>query len=393
MDSDEESPSKRVKTGGNEEESGNTETPTTNSNYPRRLVSVFSSNQAIHKLTDKIIRSQLQQEQQEKEQQEKEQQEKEQQPRQTNLRKDSDEVEMTESNAINPNIDYPHQRHFCGLYKFEMNNSLLFCQKCYCYVCNIPAQDCKTWSIHCHAHDSLEWREQRRVHAATNASIAVSNATTAATAVVNNADGNHVILLDDSSDDDTHANTHANTHNNTHNNADPKPQDSDNKTNILDDNDSYQDEQDEQHSLRQDEDLLRRVQAMHNHNYNHHFDPAGPAGTDKDMIGQKARKDARIPEVLAHNLRQISNLAISNSSTSNRSSTSGAARTGTGENNHKMEGDVPQLNLHNSFFVEGVRIGWPYPAIMPPQRLMAIHLTKAFKNKRHVVIESPTGTG
>ena len=54
---------------------------------------------------------------------------------------------------------------------------------------------------------------------------------------------------------------------------------------------------------------------------------------------------------------------------------------------------MPQLNLHNSFFVEGVRIGWPYPAIMPPQRLMAIHLTKAFKNKRHVVIESPTGTG
>ena len=412
MDSDEESPSKRVKTGGNEK-SGNT--PTTapssnetnsnsNSNYPRRLVSVFSSNQAIHKLTDKIIRSQQQQEQQEKEKQEKEKQEKEKQQSvvHSNLRKDSDEIEMTESNAINPNIDYPHQRHFCGLYKFEKNNSnynsLLFCQKCYCYVCNIPAQDCQSWSLHCNADDSLEWKEQRRFHAASNARIAaaaaaVNNATTA-TAVVNNADGNHVILLDDSSDDDTHTNTR----NNNNNNADPKPQDSDKKINMQDDDDSWQDDQNEQH-------LLRRVQAMHNHNYNHHFDPAGPAGTDKDMIGQKARKDARIPEVLAHNLRQISNLAISNSSTSNRSSTSttragttgstgstGSTGTGTG-NNHKMEGDVPQLNLHNSFFVEGVRIGWPYPAIMPPQRLMAIHLTKAFKNKRHVVIESPTGTG
>jgi hypothetical protein len=58
-----------------------------------------------------------------------------------------------------------------------------------------------------------------------------------------------------------------------------------------------------------------------------------------------------------------------------------------------MDGDIPQLNLHKSFFVEGVRIGWPYPLIMPPQRQMAIHLIKAYKNKRHVVLESPTGTG
>ena len=59
----------------------------------------------------------------------------------------------------------------------------------------------------------------------------------------------------------------------------------------------------------------------------------------------------------------------------------------------KMEGDFPRLNLQKSFFVEGVRIGWPYPCIMPPQRQMAIHLIKALKNKRHVVLESPTGTG
>jgi len=30
----------------------------------------------------------------------------------------------------------------------------------------------------------------------------------------------------------------------------------------------------------------------------------------------------------------------------------------------KMEGDIPQLNLANSFFVEGVKIGWPFPTIM-----------------------------
>ena len=30
---------------------------------------------------------------------------------------------------------------------------------------------------------------------------------------------------------------------------------------------------------------------------------------------------------------------------------------------------------------------------MKPQRLMAFHLIKALKNKKHVVLESPTGTG
>ena len=30
---------------------------------------------------------------------------------------------------------------------------------------------------------------------------------------------------------------------------------------------------------------------------------------------------------------------------------------------------------------------------MKPQRLMAVHLIKALKNKKHVVLESPTGTG
>ena len=58
-----------------------------------------------------------------------------------------------------------------------------------------------------------------------------------------------------------------------------------------------------------------------------------------------------------------------------------------------MEGDIAQLGLHSSFFVEGVKIGWPFPAIMLPQRQMAIHIIKGLKRKLHVVLESPTGTG
>jgi len=62
-------------------------------------------------------------------------------------------------------------------------------------------------------------------------------------------------------------------------------------------------------------------------------------------------------------------------------------------NIQRMEGDIPQLGLHQSFFVGGVKIGWPYPVIMPPQRQMALHLVQALKRKLHVVLESPTGTG
>lgn len=89
--------------------------------------------------------------------------------------------------------------------------------------------------------------------------------------------------------------------------------------------------------------------------------------------------------VFQHNLRQIRDRIVAEQST--------ASRVGKDTSYEKMDGDIPQLNLHKSFFVEGVRIGWPYPLIMPPQRQMAIHLIKAYKNKRHVVLESPTGTG
>ncbi|KAL3908406.1 MAG: hypothetical protein SGILL_008494, partial [Bacillariaceae sp.] len=57
-----------------------------------------------------------------------------------------------------------------------------------------------------------------------------------------------------------------------------------------------------------------------------------------------------------------------------------------------MEGDIPQLIL-NTFFMEGVKIGWPFATVLPPQRQMAMHIIKALKRKMHVVIESPTGTG
>ena len=58
-----------------------------------------------------------------------------------------------------------------------------------------------------------------------------------------------------------------------------------------------------------------------------------------------------------------------------------------------MDGDIPQLGLQKSFFVQGVRLGWPYPAILSPQRQMANHIISGLKRRKHVVLESPTGTG
>ena len=57
-----------------------------------------------------------------------------------------------------------------------------------------------------------------------------------------------------------------------------------------------------------------------------------------------------------------------------------------------MSGDIPQLKL-NEFFVEGVKIGWPFATVLPSQRQMAMHIIKGLKRKMHVVAESPTGTG
>lgn len=58
----------------------------------------------------------------------------------------------------------------------------------------------------------------------------------------------------------------------------------------------------------------------------------------------------------------------------------------------KMEGDIDALSLRNEFFM-GVKLGWPFPEMLKPQRLMGLHIIKALQNRKHVVLESPTGTG
>lgn len=62
-------------------------------------------------------------------------------------------------------VDYPHFRFQCGEVEFDgrsKRKARRFCARCFCYVCDVPAGSCKTWSVHAGAEDSKHvWREKR----------------------------------------------------------------------------------------------------------------------------------------------------------------------------------------------------------------------------------------
>ena len=91
-------------------------------------------------------------------------------------------------------------------------------------------------------------------------------------------------------------------------------------------------------------------------------------------VSMTNRKHMRIHEIFSSNIKSLKISVVDDASVYGN-----------------IEGDIPHLNLQPSFYVEGVRIGWPYLKINVPQRQMALHLIKAFKSSKHVAIESPTG--
>lgn len=44
----------------------------------------------------------------------------------------------------------PHMRQHCTVKPFSPNKSsnMQFCDDCYCYVCDVPVQECSNWSLH-----------------------------------------------------------------------------------------------------------------------------------------------------------------------------------------------------------------------------------------------------
>lgn len=65
-------------------------------------------------------------------------------------------------------VDYPHFRFQCVVEPFKRQRASKkekFCPRCFCYVCDIPAADCRRWKLHSKAVDSaLRWRNEREAN-------------------------------------------------------------------------------------------------------------------------------------------------------------------------------------------------------------------------------------
>lgn len=62
-------------------------------------------------------------------------------------------------------VDYPHFRFQCVIEPFKRQRhtkKLRYCPRCYCYVCDILASNCKEWEEHAKANDTVhKWRVER----------------------------------------------------------------------------------------------------------------------------------------------------------------------------------------------------------------------------------------
>lgn len=274
---------------------------------------------------------------------------------------DHEEIQVVASNATNPNIQFPHQRPMCGVYPFDQNDENddngkgnhreRFCPKCYCVVCDVPAQDCQEWSVHCCTKPKV-FSKKKDPEVVESEVIDVEDV--GAMNAENMADRARYFRFG-------HSNGSA------ANNRQPYGNNSSNN-NISSRHDAQERER------RENASKMRITEVL---------------GLN---LAHQMQKALRISE--GGRLDPTSSPSHSNSeqeSTISSSTLTFSTRTGT--ELYKMEGDIPQLGLHSSFFVEGVKIGWPFPTILPPQRQMAIHIIKGLKRKLHVVLESPTGTG
>ena len=60
--------------------------------------------------------------------------------------------------------NYPHARFNCLVHPFKgltKKEKRITCDNCYCFVCDILATDCKSWSDHCVAENTKDWQDKR----------------------------------------------------------------------------------------------------------------------------------------------------------------------------------------------------------------------------------------
>ena len=298
---------------------------------------------------------------------------------------DDEDVMVLGTNLVNPNIDMPHARPYCGVYSFA-KDKLQFCDKCYCIKCDKPAKECDQWTQHCH---EVYKKPEKKIAPSEGLQDVIdvedtppADSTTVTSSLLNGIDpavqsyyASNAASLRTLAEEGLELEQAAPYHTSQHDNA-------------------YSGNFNRNQTSLHDNDYSGNLNRNRNYNdgFGHH--------------GGRSHKDMRILEVFA---QKLAGAVVQSEITPSSSPSRGVDNDDTGDDSwiammiemyrnqrfdqSPMEGDIPQLKLHKSFFVEGVRIGWPFPAILPPQRQMAIHLIKALKNKRHVVLESPTGTG
>ena len=76
---------------------------------------------------------------------------------------EEDEIAVVATKGQNALADFPHSRANCVTHLFAASSDKkVHCANCYCYVCDIPANECKEWATHCEAsHDNPHWRGER----------------------------------------------------------------------------------------------------------------------------------------------------------------------------------------------------------------------------------------
>ena len=242
---------------------------------------------------------------------------------------DESKIQVSWSNLTNPNVDYPHKRIHCGVHNFE-EDPKAFCAKCYCVVCDDPASSCPSWDQHCRTIPKITSEIGEEVMILENQIAHVTR--------------QHQLAISEGA-------------------------------NIL---------------LQHMRGERRLPYAMslpgRRGGEGNEISLEDFRRTQNQMSREEPRpSDLNITDILAKKLK----LAVEESDDSDRT----AHTSQSSSSKLKMEGDIGQLRLHNAFFVEGVKIGWPFSTILQPQRQIAIHIVKALKRSLHCVLESPTGTG
>lgn len=113
--------------------------------------------------------------------------------------------------------EMPHQREACTRFPFMMNGkagtpmgakNLTHCPQCYCYVCEVKADECTEWSVHCNATYRLQlWKDLHKVKSAPimrimNAAQRVLFAQEAESFFSNDSDGEGYNSYDEEDDDE-----------------------------------------------------------------------------------------------------------------------------------------------------------------------------------------------